>query len=375
MLSEEKIRKAAEELSAFVSPSPNLAGSVTELTEWLHKVLGAEPPVIEPTDVFTEDTEEVIRELSIVNEDEIPELIEELPEDGDSLEFQIRDAKKIRDLKDVVNVNKEFMSLRGKLGQYSDINVLRDAMYGIIAVKKVEEITEAKSAITINPAFKQACPKLTEQEYNDLEKLILKDGRIINPILIWNNFIVDGHNRYEIAQKHNLSFVTKTLDFKTENEAVMWIKENAISQRNLTDFARYELLKDIEIILKAEGRKRQSLAGKRIKTDLPPKDSRKEFAEKMNVSPAQVAKIRAVDKKATPELKEKLRTGKVKVGTALKELKIEDVKEAPMMSDKDKLEHAAKELDKWVIKYQGDELYTEFTDEVTSVAIRMRENF
>jgi len=40
-----------------------------------------------------------------------------------------------------------------------------------------------------------------------------------------------------------------------------WIKENAISQRNLTDYAKYELVHDIEKLLLEIGKKKKEESG------------------------------------------------------------------------------------------------------------------
>ena len=202
-----------------------------------------------------------------------------------------------------------------------------------------------------------------------MEKLILKDGKILQPLLLWNGILVDGHNRYEIALKHNIPFTTQELRFKNENEVIIWIKENAISQRNLTDFAKYELIKDIEESLKAKAKERQRNAGKGIKTDEPKMTVREEMAEKIDVSPSQLRKMKKFDEEAPVELKEKVRKGKVKLGTALKEI---EPKTEP--TDKLKLETAAKELEKWVIKYSDESLLTRYVNEVTEIAIRIKES-
>ena len=58
------------------------------------------------------------------------------------------------------------------------------------------------NALKIDPEFQGKIPPLTFEELNQLEANILRDGRIINPIIVWQGLIVDGHNRYTIAKKH-----------------------------------------------------------------------------------------------------------------------------------------------------------------------------
>jgi hypothetical protein len=118
--------------------------------------------------------------------------------------------------------------------------------------------------LKFNDKFKRAAPRLTDDEYIRLKTLIKKDGKVHNPILTWNDVIIDGHNRYEIAFANDIPFTTKSISFESDEEAIIWIKENAISQRNMTDFAKIELVKEIEILLKEIGKKKKSESGRRF---------------------------------------------------------------------------------------------------------------
>ena len=35
-----------------------------------------------------------------------------------------------------------------------------------------------------------------------MEENILSDGAVFSPLIVWDGTILDGHNRYEIIQKH-----------------------------------------------------------------------------------------------------------------------------------------------------------------------------
>ena len=56
--------------------------------------------------------------------------------------------------------------------------------------------------LKIDPEFKEKIPPLTEDEFSLLEQNILADGQVMVPLIIWNDTILDGHNRYRILQKH-----------------------------------------------------------------------------------------------------------------------------------------------------------------------------
>ena len=70
---------------------------------------------------------------------------------------------------------------------------------------------------------------------NQLESNILRDGRIINPIIVWQGLIVDGHNRFTIAKKHpEIPFTVHEKAFTNRYEAIIWICKNQLGRRNLT---------------------------------------------------------------------------------------------------------------------------------------------
>ena len=59
--------------------------------------------------------------------------------------------------------------------------------------------------LKIDPEFQSQIPPLTDDEFKQLEENILKEGKLLSPLIVWNNTLVDGHNRYEIVQEHTTS--------------------------------------------------------------------------------------------------------------------------------------------------------------------------
>ena len=91
------------------------------------------------------------------------------------------------------------------------------------------------NALKIDPEFQGKIPPLTFEELNQLEANILRDGRIINPLIVWQGLIVDGHNRYTIAKKHpEIPFTVHEKEFASRYEAIIWICKNQLGRRNLT---------------------------------------------------------------------------------------------------------------------------------------------
>ena len=61
------------------------------------------------------------------------------------------------------------------------------------------------------------------------------EGKLLSPLIVWNNTLVDGHNRYEIVQEHpEISFSTMPLPFESREEVLAWICKNQLGRRNLT---------------------------------------------------------------------------------------------------------------------------------------------
>ena len=89
--------------------------------------------------------------------------------------------------------------------------------------------------LKIDPEFQSQIPPLTDDEFKQLEENILKEGKLISPLIVWGNTLVDGHNRYEIVQKHpEISFSTMPLLFESREEVLAWICKNQLGRRNLT---------------------------------------------------------------------------------------------------------------------------------------------
>jgi len=89
--------------------------------------------------------------------------------------------------------------------------------------------------LKIDHEFADQIPPLTDEEFEQLEANILDDGEVINPIIMWNGIIVDGHNRYRIIEEHpGIPYKTFEKKFSDRNEVMAWICRNQLGRRNLT---------------------------------------------------------------------------------------------------------------------------------------------
>ena len=120
------------------------------------------------------------------------------------------------------------------------------------------------NALKIDPEFQGKIPPLTFEELNQLEANILRDGRIINPIIVWQGLIVDGHNRFIIAKKHpEIPYTVHETEFASRYEAIIWICKNQLGRRNLTpEQKKYLIGKQYEAEKCVNGGDRKSSAAK-----------------------------------------------------------------------------------------------------------------
>lgn len=124
--------------------------------------------------------------------------------------------------------------------------------------------------LKIDQEFKSLIPALSKEEFEQLEKNCISEG-IRERIVLWdmgyelctdgvhlheishdepfdtcmwcdakletlemNWIIIDGHNRYEIAQKHDLKYDITFKHFDSREEVIDWMINNQLGRRNLT---------------------------------------------------------------------------------------------------------------------------------------------
>ena len=61
------------------------------------------------------------------------------------------------------------------------------------------------------------------------------EGRLLNPIITWNGYILDRHTRYRILKKHGfIKFEVEEIQLANKYEALAWICKNQLGRRNLS---------------------------------------------------------------------------------------------------------------------------------------------
>jgi N6-adenosine-specific RNA methylase IME4 len=183
--------------------------------------------------------------------------------------------------------------------------------------------------IQIKDEFKKLIPALTVEEFKQLEQNCLDEG-IREKIITWNGFIIDGHNRYEIATRWNLEYETESKRFKDENEVKEWMINNQFGRRNLSNYQRSVLALELESVFSARAKEQQVRKPEsviQISEEQKPIVAIKEIAKVANVSHDTIAKVKKIQAVATPEIKAKLSTGEVSINQAYQDIKKEEKKE------------------------------------------------
>ena len=185
-----------------------------------------------------------------------------------------------------------------------------------------------KQNLIINPELKALIPPLLPDELAQLKANILKDG-IREPIVTWNGTIVDGHNRYAIAEEFELPFETKAIEFESFNACKEWMILNQFGRRNISNYQRSVLALELEQVFRDKAKANQAIQYKgsslpQISAEVKPIETRVELGKIANVSHDTIARVKVIQAKATPEIKSQLETGEVSINQAYQQIKKEE---------------------------------------------------
>lgn len=175
----------------------------------------------------------------------------------------------------------------------------------------------------VDEEFKSLIPPLSEAEFSQLEESCRKYG-IKDSIKVWRGTIVDGHNRYEIAQKHKLPFKVTEMNFESLDEAKLWIIQNQFGRRNLSTYDRCVLaLKFKPSIIKKAKENQKRTAENRVcqKSDKQRMNTNKELAKVAGVSHDTIHKVDVIEKHDDQTLIEQIRKGDVSINEAYRKIK------------------------------------------------------
>ena len=183
--------------------------------------------------------------------------------------------------------------------------------------------------IQINDMLRAYIDPLTEAEYEALERSLLAEG-CRDALVLWGDVLVDGHNRYGICQKHGIPFkVVQNERFQSMEDVMLWMIDNHLGRRSVSDFQRGVLaLRKKDILAQ-----RAETDAARVKAEdaaiAPPepeaeieaaqpkvRTSREDIARAARLSSNTLSQIEKIQKTATPELVEAVRAGTISINAA-----------------------------------------------------------
>ena len=177
----------------------------------------------------------------------------------------------------------------------------------------------------IDQEFKNLIPPLTDEEYKQLEDTIIKDG-CRDELIIWNDTLVDGHNRYKICIENNISYKTLAKEFKNREEVIKWIIINQFMRRDLLDYSRAKLAYKLQDIICEGSTKNQNgdKCGVLLMTNSAKANNlintRKELARIAGMGSNNLSRVKIIEREATTEQKEELVKGTKSINKVFKEL-------------------------------------------------------
>jgi hypothetical protein len=196
--------------------------------------------------------------------------------------------------------------------------------------------------VRVDPEFSSMIPPLAADELRQLEANILAEG-CREALVTWEGILLDGHNRYQICQRHGIPFKVEQVSAEVADReaARVWIRNNQLGRRNLTPAWRIELEMGNAGDLRTKGRKRQAEAIRdrdekgRAEPVLSPGDksgqrhnTRAEIAKRSGTSVGQVAMAEQV-KKRDPELWERAKGGEISIKAAYQQIRSRDIRIDP----------------------------------------------
>lgn len=203
--------------------------------------------------------------------------------------------------------------------------------------------------MVIDKEFENLLPPLSEEDYKGLEESIKADG-CRDPLVVWGDTLVDGHNRYKICTQNNISYQIVKRDFPDREAVILWIIINQMSRRNLTPFQRSELALRLKPKLTQEAKERREAQLKQNadKDKIPQRNEKKgqvreQLGEIAGVSGKTIDRVETILTKGTKEDIQEVREGKSSISGKAKEIKQREVQ--PEVKEKSQIDDDLKDYE------------------------------
>ena len=205
--------------------------------------------------------------------------------------------------------------------------------------------------IKINDELRSFVDPLTDIEYAALERSLQAEG-CRDALVLWRDTLIDGHNRYEICTKHGIPFRTvHNNNFASIEDVMLWMIDNHLARRSVSDFQRGVLaLRKKEIVAQRMAERppeAEPEGDKNAPADdtSPPWNTREDVARAARVSSNTISQIERIQKAATPQLREAVRTGAISINAAANVAQLpEEQQIAAVAGGRKELQQAARQV-------------------------------
>ena len=203
--------------------------------------------------------------------------------------------------------------------------------------------------ITINQVLQSYIDPLTASEYAALERSLLAEG-CRDALVLWNDVLIDGHNRYAICRQHGIEFKTiQNTSFTSLDDVMLWMIDNHLARRSVSDFQRGVLALKKKEIVSARVAERPADedgdADAAVDPASPPWNTREDVARAARVSSNTISQIERIQKAATPELREAVRTGTISINAAANVAQLPESEQlAAVAGGRKELQQAARQV-------------------------------
>lgn len=205
--------------------------------------------------------------------------------------------------------------------------------------------------ITINEELRSFIDPLTHNEYAALERSLLAEG-CRDALVLWGDVLIDGHNRYEICNKHHIAFRTvQNTRFGSLDDVMLWMIDNHLARRSVSDYQRGVLaLRKKDIVAARVAQKADEPASAAAPDapkvpESPPWNTREDVAKAARVSSNTISQIERIQKAATPQLVEAVRSGTISINAAANVASLpEAVQIAAVAGGRKELQQAARQV-------------------------------
>jgi N6-adenosine-specific RNA methylase IME4 len=186
--------------------------------------------------------------------------------------------------------------------------------------------TTAPARPIVDPEFAAVIQPLADDELTRLETSILNEG-CRDPLVVWHEtgILLDGHHRRSICTAHGLPFTTTRVSLPDRRAALVWIANNQLGRRNLTNYQKAELAFVIERNLPEQkrGPKPPGISSQHCdETERPSRAA----PQAVGISQGTYDKAKVIAEKAPEPVKQKLRAGETTINAEYERIRREEAK-------------------------------------------------